>query len=117
MSLHKMAIVGSKEVCSAFRMLGAAAFPVQSAPQALQTIFNLKKETIRDEQGKEHNTYAVIFVTENFLQDIAPDDEKRLAKGMLPAIIPLPTHKGTTGYGLQRIKRIVERAIGSDILQ
>lgn len=117
MSLHKMAIIGSKEVCSAFRMLGADAFPVQSPTQALETMFNLKKETIRDDQGNERNAYAVIFVTENLVISLAPDDEKRLAKGMLPAIIPLPTHKGTTGYGLNRIKRIVERAIGSDILQ
>lgn len=117
MSLHKMAIVGSKEVCSAFRMLGADAFPVQSPTQALETIFNLKKVTIRDVSGMERPDYAVIFVTENFFQTISPDDEKRLAKGILPAIIPLPTHRGTTGYGLARIKRIVERAIGSDILQ
>ena len=52
-----------------------------------------------------------------FAGGISAEDEKKLSRGALPAIIPLPSHQGSSGYGLARLKRIVERAIGSDILQ
>ena len=33
-----------------------------------------------------------------------------------PAIIPVPGSKGATGYGLKRIGKMVEQAVGSDIM-
>jgi len=112
MSSYKIAVVGTKEVCMAFTLLGVDAVPTDSADGAIEELFRMKKETETGEQG-----YAAIFITEDLAESISPDDEKKLAKGALPAIIPLPTHRGSTGYGLARIKRIVERAVGSDILQ
>ena len=111
MSQHKIAVIGTREVCTAFKLLGAEAVPVCTPDQALQELLRLKKET---ESGQE--PYAIIFITEDLTSSISCDDEKRLARGALPAIIPLPTQAGSTGYGLERIKRIVERAVGSDIL-
>jgi vacuolar-type H+-ATPase subunit F/Vma7 len=40
---------------------------------------------------------------------------KKLTSGALPAIIPIPGHKGSSGFGDEKIKRIVEQAVGSDI--
>lgn len=114
---YRIAIVGSREAVSGFALLGIDVAPVDTVEDAVAKLYELKKITARDEQGIERNAYAIIFVTEDFMADISPDDEKRLTRGALPAIIPLPSHKGATGYGLQRLKRIVERAIGSDILQ
>ena len=114
---HRIAIVGSREAVSGFSLLGIDVIPAQTVDEAVTRLYELRKQTTPDEQGIERTTYAIIFVTEDFMADISPDDEKRLARGTLPAIIPLPSHKGATWYGLQRLKRIVERAIGSDILQ
>ena len=114
---YRFAIVGSLEAIAGFALMGAELVPVETAEQAVQELFRLKKETQTDEHGIERNLYAIVFITEDFASGISADDEKKLARGALPAIIALPTHKGSTGYSEQRLRRIVERAVGSDILQ
>ena len=114
---YKTAIVGSRDAVAGFTLLGVDVVPVETLEQAVEELLRLKKETREDERGVEVNTYAIVFVTEDLAGGISADDEKKLARGALPAIIPLPSHQGSTGYGLQRLKRIVERAVGSDILQ
>lgn len=114
---YKTAIIGSRDAVAGFALLGVDIVPVESEEQAVTELLRLKKETQTGDNGREHNAYAIIFITEDLAGGISPEDEKKLAKGALPAIIPLPSHQGSTGYGLQRLKRIVERAVGSDILQ
>ena len=114
---YKTAIVGSRDAVAGFTLLGVDVVPVESSTEAVEELLRLKKEMRKDDRGVEVNTYAIVFVTEDLAEGISPDDEKKLSRGALPAIIPLPSHQGSTGYGLQRLKRIVERAVGSDILQ
>lgn len=114
---YKLAIVGSPEAIAGFALLGADTVPASSPEEAVEELFRLKKDMWTDENGVDRNTYAIVFITEDLASGISPDDEKKLARGALPAIIPLPSQEGTTGYGLQRLRRIVERAVGSDILQ
>jgi V/A-type H+/Na+-transporting ATPase subunit F len=114
---YKTAIVGARDAVAGFALLGVDIVPVESEVEAVEQLLRLKKETQTDENDKEYNAYAIIFITEDLAGGISPDDEKKLAKGALPAIIPLPSHQGSTGYGMQRLRRIVERAVGSDILQ
>lgn len=113
---YRIAIVGSRQSVQGFSLLGADIVPAESTEEAVAALYRLKKEMTKDERGLERNAYAIIFVTEDLASGIPPDDEKKLAQGALPAIIPLPSHRGSTGYGLARLKRIVERAVGSDIL-
>ncbi len=117
MSKYRIAIVGSREAVAGFALLGLDVVPVESRERAVEELYRLKKETSPDELGVERNRYAIVFITEDLASGISTDDEKRLGRGALPAIIPLPSHKGSTGYAMGRLKRIVERAIGSDILQ
>ena len=114
---YKLAIVGSKEAIAGFALLGADTIAVDTPEEAVEALYKLKKDMWTDENGVERNTYAIVFITEDLASGLSPEDEKKLARGALPAIIPLPSHKGSTGYGLGRLKRIVERAVGSDILQ
>ncbi len=116
MSSYRIAVVGSRETVAGFALLGADVVPVDSGKQAVEELLRLKKEVV-NEGGIDRNMYAIVFITEDLASGISADDEKKLARGALPAIIPLPSHEGSTGYGLQRLKRIVERAVGSDILQ
>ncbi|OGJ54947.1 hypothetical protein A3D11_02755 [Candidatus Peribacteria bacterium RIFCSPHIGHO2_02_FULL_49_16] len=113
---YGIAIVGSTEAVSGFALLGVQVVAVSDTARAREEVFRLKKEMITGGDGVERNQYAVVFVTEDLMTSITPDDEKYLVKGALPAIIPLPSHKGSSGYGLARLKRLVERAVGSDIL-
>ena len=114
---YKIAIVGSPEAIAGFTLLGADTVSAVNPQEAVEKLFELKKDKQLDDQGIERNTYAIVFITEDLAVAISADDEKKLSKGALPAIIPIPSHKGSTGYSLGRLKRIVERAVGSDILQ
>ncbi len=114
---YKIAIIGSRDAIAGFSLLGVEIVPADNPKEATEALLRLKRETQTDERGVEVNVYAILFITEDLAGGISPDDEKKLARGALPAIIPLPSHQGSTGYGLQRLKRIVERAVGSDILQ
>jgi len=114
---YRIAIVGTKETVGGFALLGVDIVPVETGKEAVEQLHRLKKEMTVDPNGKERNTYAIVFITEDLTCELSPDDEKKLTRGALPAFIPIPSHKGSTGYGLGRLKRIVERAVGSDILQ
>lgn len=109
---YKIAIVGQKEVTAGFSILGFDEYRVENSSEASELLFELKKKNA-DENTQEK--YAIIFVIEDFLKEIPLDDYKKLSSGALPAIIPLPSHTGSTGFGETKIRRIVEKAVGSDI--
>ncbi len=112
---YRIAIIGPKEAVAGFALLGVDVVAAVTIEEALPALFQLKKSMTKD-GGKERNVYGVIFVAEDLFAQISPDDEKKLSKGALPAIIPLPSHRGSNGVGIDRLSRIVERAIGSNIL-
>ena len=56
------------------------------------------------------------MVTEDLATHFPEDDMKRLSEGMLPAILTIPGVQGSTGLGMKKLGKIVEKAIGSNIL-
>ena len=116
MSQYRIAMVGSQETIAGFSLLGVDTVPAASPKDAVVELFALRKKTTTDGHGIARPLYAIIFITEDFVVGITQEDEKKLAQGALPAIITIPSHRGSSGYGLERLKRIVERAVGSNIL-
>ena len=106
---YRIAIIGAREAIEGFSLLGVATVAASTTEEAVEKIKEMKKE--------ESTPFAIIFVTEDLAQGFSPDDEKYFARDPLPAIIPLPSHLGSTGYSTARLSRIVERAVGSDILK
>jgi V/A-type H+-transporting ATPase subunit F len=113
---YKIAIVGTQETVGGFALLGVDVVGVSSNKEAIEKIFELKKNLVKDDQGVERNQYGIVFVTEDLMTDITPDDQKKLSRGALPAVIALPSRNGSSGYSEQRLRSLAERAIGSDIL-
>lgn len=124
MQQYKIAIVGSRETILGFKALGVEPVYANESAEALEELFALKGERVESggarpdgPVGREsRNKYAIVFVMEDLMTDITPDDYKKLTSDPLPAFIPLPSHLGSTGYGLKKLKGIVERAVGMDIL-
>jgi len=115
---YKIAIIGSKEAIQGFSLLGVTTVAAGTTEEAVTKIKEMKKKKLETSPNPNPNpNYAIIFVTEDLAKGFGPDDEKSFAKDPLPAIIPLPSHHGSTGYSLERLSRIVERAVGSDILK
>ena len=112
---YKIAIVGTRGVTSGFAAIGFEAFNVQSSEEATEVLFRLKKERQDETNPESPLKYAIVFVLEDYLKEVAEDDYAKLSKGALPAILPIPSHTGSTGFGETKIRRIVEKAVGSDI--
>lgn len=116
MSSYRIAIVGPKEAIAGFALLGVDVVAADEGTDVMPELIRLKKAVV-SESGRERNVYGIVFVSEHLLSSLSGDDMKKLSKGALPAIIPVPSHHGSSGYSLLRLKRIVERAVGSDILK
>jgi len=100
----RIAIIGSHNIILGFKALGADAFSVKNK-------FDIEKTL---DEIKEKDNYGIVFITEDFI-DMAKEKLSEIKKNALPAIIPIPSHR-KTGAGLANLKKIVEKAVGSDIL-
>ena len=99
----KIAVIGDKDLILAFKAIGMDVFSADTQDAAEKLVRKLAKE------------YAIIFITEDLAQKIDQLLMKYKTKAY-PAIIPIPSSNGATGYGMQGIKNDVEKAIGTDIL-
>lgn len=113
----RIAFVGPEESIRAFSLLGVEIVSARTQPEALGEIHRLRKMTVKDERGIERNAYAIIYVSEHLMHDLPRDEEAKFSGSFIPAIIPTPTNRGSAGAGLARLKKLVERAVGSDILK
>lgn len=101
---HKIGVVGEKDVVTPFQIIGFDAYPVADATEARQTIDKMAGES-----------YGVIYLTESVAKEI-PDTIERYDTMVTPAVILIPSHKGSLGIGKKRINDNVEKAIGQNIL-
>lgn len=102
--MTKIAILGNHDTILGFKALGVETFSISNLEQAQKNLDTIK-------QGD----YGILFITEDWMEKLE-NQISELRTQALPAIIPIPSHQGSTGYGLKNLKRIVERAVGSDML-
>lgn len=104
MSEYKIAAIGDRDSVLGFRALGLDVFPVENAEEAKDSLRRLAKEN-----------YAIIYLTEGFARDMAPEIA-RYEDEVTPAVILIPGREGSLGIGMANVKNAVERAVGADIL-
>lgn len=112
---YKLAIVGTKDQILGFTALGMTAIAVNDFETAREKILELSSLNVKGVKGENRREYAIIFVMEEYARQLTKDDYKKINKEALPAVIPIPGIKGSTGYGIERVKKMVEQAVGSDI--
>lgn len=101
--VNKIAVIGDKDSILAFKAIGVDVFSARNSFEAQDTLKKLARE------------YAVVFITEDLAAEI-PDILKRYKTRPFPAVIPIPTAQGSTGFGMKALSKDVEKAIGADIL-
>lgn len=111
----KLAVVGNDSSVLLYQALGCETYGVfdQEAARA-QT-----EELFSAHSGDENKSplYAVVFVEEDYYKAFPDDLVERFSRKALPAIIPVPSPKsGDDNFASNRLRKIVERAVGSDIL-
>lgn len=99
-----IAMLGEYDSVLLAKSIGIEAYGVSDKTEAAKLIANLAKEGVK-----------VIFITEALYAACHEIIAKYKALP-LPAIIPVPSSKGTDGTALRSIKANVEKAIGVDIL-
>lgn len=102
--MYKIAVIGDKDSVLAFRALGVHVFTAIEGNDARRIIDKLAKEE-----------YGIIFVTEQLAQEI-PETIQRYNNEVIPAVILIPSNRGSLNIGLENINKNVEKAVGSNIL-
>ncbi|OAT86992.1 V-type ATP synthase subunit F [Candidatus Arthromitus sp. SFB-turkey] len=102
--MYKVGIVGDKDSIFIFKSLGLEIFPCERGEDAKKIIDKLALKN-----------YAVIFVTENIVQQIM-DVIDKYQKKYIPSVVLIPSSKGSLGIGIKKVNDNVEKAVGVNIL-
>ncbi len=108
---YKLAVVGSPSSILLYQGVGVEVFGVTNNEEARTIMTDIALPKI----GEDSCDYAVVFVEESYYNAFPPDLVERFAKRPLPAVVPVPSPDGK-GDSTDRLKVLVEKAVGSDIL-
>lgn len=112
-SEYKIAIVGPKDTVSGFKALGVDAFDAQTADEALEQLRTIKQQTLDPESDTK---YAVVCIIEELVAIVDQTEYAKVVEGPLPAVVLLPGPEGSSGFALERLRRLAEQAVGSAII-
>ncbi len=101
--MYQVGVIGDRDSVMGYRALGMAVVEAKNPQEAADAVDELV-----------NNHYAVIFLTEVLAEAIA-QHLQQYRERRLPAIIPIPSIQGSTGYGLRQISESVRRAVGIDL--
>ncbi|MBA3044945.1 MAG: V-type ATP synthase subunit F [Euryarchaeota archaeon] len=103
--MNKMAVIGDSETVLPYKAFGFMTFSTTSAE-----CDGIIRKLMSDEE------YRIIFIMEEYaeaLRDVLK--ELRASERTFPIVIEVPGIRGSKGNGQEKIKKIVERAVGMDI--
>ena len=102
--MYKIAVLGDIDSIYGFAALGIHICPV-----------GFKEEAVKAFKSLVDENYAIIYITESYYIELEAEINQHKAY-IVPAIIVIPGASGNVGIGMSNIKKIVEQAVGSDII-
>lgn len=112
---YKFAVIGNVSSVKLYQALGAETYAVTTLDGARAQAESLFRAA-RDDENKTP-IYAVVFVEEDYYKQFPEDLIEKFSRKALPAVIPVPSPaSGDDNFATNRLRKIVERAVGSDIL-
>lgn len=103
--MYKIGLIGDRGVSSGFMAIGFSVHEVETAMDAAKELHSMVRS----------GEYGIIFITEE-LAMLLEEDLLKYRDLPVPAIVSIPGQSGSTGYGMNHLRRAVERAVGADIL-
>ncbi len=103
--MYKVGLIGDRGVSAGFMAIGFSVHEAETAAEAAKELHSMVKS----------GEYGIIFI----IEELAAQLEEDLLKYRdlpIPAIVSIPGQNGSTGYGMNHLRRAVERAVGADIL-
>jgi V/A-type H+-transporting ATPase subunit F len=110
---YHIAIIGPLNTVSGFKALGVDAFAATTASETLAQLTTIKKMTLDPESEKK---YAVVCIIEELIAEVDQAEYAKVVEGPLPAVVLLPGPEGSTGFALDRLRTLAEKAVGSAII-
>ena len=104
--MYKIGVIGDRDAVVGFMAVGFSAFGVDSAESAAECLNRMARS----------GEYGVIFITERYASQIE-DTIGAYGDLPIPAIVSIPDPNGSEGYGMNRLRQSVVRAVGVDILE
>jgi V/A-type H+-transporting ATPase subunit F len=103
MKVEPIAFLGDRDTVAGFRPLGLGVYPVRDQAEARVALQTARESGCR-----------VLLMTEEAAAWLDAELEE-MAAHPLPAVLVVPSTKGTAGLGMQRLRSLVEKAVGADI--
>ncbi len=114
MAKYNIAIIGPKDVILGYKALGVTPFVAEDGSTAFDTLKQIKHNI--EKGGSDVTKFAIVILIEAILKKIPAENMEDISQGALPAIVVIPGLEGSTGEGVAKLKRLAEKAVGSDIL-
>jgi vacuolar-type H+-ATPase subunit F/Vma7 len=102
--VSEIAIIGREDLISIFKMYGVECYAARDSEGDIKEIFD--KVYRKD--------YKIIFVTEDVYskcKHLIEDDR------VYPQVTILPDNRGSKGFGEQKTRKLIIKALGADIMQ
>lgn len=99
----KMAMIGDKGSILAFKSFGFDIFPA----------LNLEKARSNWEQ-LDKSQYGIVFITEPYFKEMQ-ESLAKIAEDPLPTVLSIPSTTGSDGFSMERIKTVVQKAVGTEL--
>ena len=101
--MSEIAMIGDRDSILGFKALGVSIFPAETKDEVISILRTLIQ-----------HQFKIAFITEQ----VAPDAEtiaNEMSGKTMPVIMMIPSNKGSTGLGMQRMHQLVRKAAGADI--
>lgn len=103
--------LGPREVIQGLAAFGVVIRDVFEKDTALQTLRDIRHATA---SGKE--SYAVVFIVESLITGMNEKEYQELLGNELPVVLTIPDLSSKPSAGLEKLRALTKRAIGTDIL-
>ena len=104
-ALYKIGVIGKRDAVLGFLAVGFSVHEAENEQEAAKKLHAMARS----------GEYGIIFITENYAM-LLEEELARYRDLPTPAIVSIPGQEGSTGYGMNNLRRAVERAVGADIL-
>ncbi|RKY04817.1 V-type ATP synthase subunit F [Candidatus Poribacteria bacterium] len=102
--MSEIALIGDRDSIMGFKALGAEVYPVEGVEGAVEAL----KDAIR-------RGFKIVFITEQVMPERELIDQL-LGTNPFPVVTPIPGNKGSLGLGMRRMRELIVKAAGADIL-
>lgn len=107
---YKIGIIGPWDLVAGFKAFDFEIFSTQEVEEILEIIKKIRQDLIN-----KNGNIALLIITEDLYQKLPEEEKIKFLNEVLPTILVMPGLSKKTGAGLEKLKKLTEKAIGVDI--